>query len=195
MSDEQTGLLACDVFSIAFKVMGLDFLFTALAKLISAIGAVAASHSGEYAYIYVHPVYDVVAISIPVTKLLIAILILFYGDVMARRLSSGGEVLSTARIGLCTAIKLIGVYIVATGIPRAVEYVVNAYHLGVRTIELDAAVSSIYKGIFHYGTNWPEICRIGLSLIIGVYLIYGARHLLDLAYGRLPFVEESQEVV
>ena len=183
--NKPAGLSSFDVLSIGNKVIGISLLLTAFTSLFATVAGVIASYSDELASYYVHPLWDIRAIGIPIIKILIAVSILLHGDRMARRLTSGSESATTPRHGLRIAAQLIGVYIVAVVVPRSIEYVADAFQMGVRMPKMEGWMADAFKGgSFSYGLKWPAVLEFALTLVIGIYLITGARHFLDLVHGR-----------
>ncbi|MCX6344686.1 MAG: hypothetical protein NT018_06395 [Armatimonadetes bacterium] len=186
-TSKPTGLSGFDVLSIGIKLIGLYLSLGAIKSLPSAIATISMSYSGEFVAManYPHPSYEIRVLGVAVLKIVIAGVLVFCGDRIARLLTSGSVLVSSPREGLCVAVRLIGIYFIAVGIPYILSYLVSAFSIGV----------SVETTRFGQSLNLANICRYCLPTVIGIYLITGARHFLDLVYGRLPQVEEANEAL
>jgi hypothetical protein len=185
-ASKPTGLSSFDVLSIGIKLIGVSLLLTAVMRLGGAFSSIVISYSREYVPVatFFHPIFDIQVITIAVLKISFAVVFMFCGDRIARKLSSNSYLVSSPRDGLCIAAKLIGIYLVAVGIPYILEYLASAFNIGV-----------LFRFKSAQNLNLANICHHSLPAIIGIYLITGARHMLDLAYGRLARVEEANEAL
>jgi len=170
-----------DWLSVGLKTVGVMLVIVYLGGLVASLGFLLAqiAHEAEFERGYVAAiVFSLVAMAVGIA---VSILLVTDGDGLARRLTSNGEeaddvpVAHPQRALFLVAIRVIGVVCVARGVVRLL---INA---GQRFVMAEFYPSTGSFTIWCRQVAWPLVL-----LVIGIWLVFGGRLLMRLAYGNGP---------
>lgn len=167
-----------DIVSVAIKIVGvvcLVFAAMAIPPIFTNIGLTRGGYTGDAGKVW----FLVAATLAPCWHIIVAYVLLAWGESFAARLvreDSPIPPMGASRWGervLGIAMRIIGVVLLVRGIP---ELVGGLLELPLRTAYQEGIGSETWVRF------WPALAGAVVVILIGVYLITGARHLVRALY-------------
>ena len=185
-----------DILSVALKVLGAALLTYEVAGIPQTVNWVMVLLGGNMPI--ANPRLDAwLTVASVVLAIMLAGMLIGFSDGIARKLVREDRELSIPRVderplfGL--ALRVIGIVLVVQAIPEVLRLLAEPA-LQAKHVEGSLSGAS-YKEFLIKGWvgAWAEMIRAVASLILGVYLVTGARSLVDWLYRERPVAAEADE--
>ena len=186
-----------DILSVGLKIVGVILLIYAVRGIPQVVSTVMFYLTGNFPGLENPGVYAWITVGSLILNIVLAGVLVGFADGIARRLVREDREMSIPSVderplfGL--ALRVIGIVLVVQAIPDLLQLfaapALQAKHvegtLGWQSYE--EFWTKAWVGV------WAEMIRAAASLILGVYLVTGARSLVDLLYPEKPPAAELDE--
>ena len=186
-----------DVMAVGLKIVGVVFLLYAVLGIPSVVSTVMIMLGGNSYGLENPGVYAWIAVGSLILNIVLAGVLVGFADGIARRLVREDREMSIPRVderplfGL--ALRVVGIVLVVQAIPHLLQLfaepaLVAKYAEGtLGWVSYKEFLTKVWVG------HWAEMIRAAASLILGVYLVTGARSLVDWLYRERPVEAEPDE--
>ena len=186
-----------DVLSVALKVVGIILLIYAVVGIPRTVIYVILMLSRRVPGLLHHTLEAWLQVAAAALFIILAGMLIGFADGIARKLVREDRELSIPRVDerplFGVALRVIGVVLVVQAIPEVLrllaEPALQVKH-GTGTLGWQ-----LYKEFWtkHWVAHWAQTIQCAASLLLGLYLVAGARQFVDLLYRERPVAAEADE--